>query len=151
MAFAELVSENLTSIVLFALTFAIGLLISNRNQRKKYKIPAGPPAIPFFGNALSLKDNDEGLNQFNDFSKQYGSVYSLYLGRKHVVIVNGWERIKEVTVDKGLDFGDRCTSVPAKAVNPKRIGILANSHHPTLAIPQLTVRLHTEYLLCSYI
>jgi len=123
MALVDLVGENIVSIALFAFTFAIGVLIRSRRNANKYTIPKGPPTIPIFGNALSIKRDDDFLNQLMEFGRQYGSVYSLYLGSKLFVIVNGWERIKELTVDTGLDFGDRGTTVPFLALNPKRQGI----------------------------
>ena len=121
MATDEFFRENLVSVILFGVTFAVVLRIVN-GSKKAYKIPKGPPTLPFFGNALSLKANDDLLNQLNAIWKQYGSVYSLYLGRKLLVVVNGWEKIKEVIADTGLDFADRGTFISFEHVNPRRVG-----------------------------
>ena len=124
MAIEEFVGDNFVSVILFGITFVVVLRVINRGIGNRYKLPKGPRTVPFFGNALSLKSDDELLNQLKDFGKQYGSVYSLYLGRKLVVVVNGWERIKEVTIDTGLDFADRGMAIGFQDVNPHRLGEL---------------------------
>ena len=119
------VSENVTSVLLFGATFATVFYISKRLTRKAgnvYNIPKGPTGVPFFGNALSLKQNDGLLNQLLDLSKEYGPVYSVYIGRKLQVVVNGWENIKDLTVKSGLDYGDRPVNTPFLEVNPDRLG-----------------------------
>ena len=123
MALDRLVSDNLVSVLVFAATvLVVALLFANRRLRRRYNIPNGPPALPFFGNVLSLKSDEEFLNQLIDFGKQYGPVYSLNLGRKLVVVVNGWERIKEVAVDTGLDYADRSVSPTFKRINRNMLG-----------------------------
>ena len=115
--------EYYASVGIFALTFLMVMFLRNYNNLAAFNIPQSPPTIPFFGNALSLKENDQFLNQLIAFSKEYGQVFSLYIGRKLVVIVNGWEEIKEVTIKTGLDFADRSESVAILQFNPKRIGM----------------------------
>ena len=135
MAIEEMVSDNLVvSVFLFAITFYVAKLFINRGTGNVFKIPKGPPAIPFFGNSLSLKSDDEFLNQLNDFSKQYGCVYSLYLGRQLAVVVNGWEKIKEVIVDSGLEFADKSSSNNYKRINPNMLGRTLLNTFPILIV-----------------
>lgn len=39
--------------------------------------------------------------------KIYGNVYSIFLGSKPVVVINGMKTIKEALVTKGIDFAGR--------------------------------------------
>ncbi|KAL1763848.1 cytochrome P450 2C42-like, partial [Sigmodon hispidus] len=43
------------------------------------------------------------------FSKVYGLVFTLYLGRKPAVVLHGYEAVKEALVDYGEEFAGRGT------------------------------------------
>lgn len=48
------------------------------------------------------------LNVFlSQLRKDYGDVYSIYLGTRPAVIVNGLQAIKEALVNKGAEFSGR--------------------------------------------
>lgn len=40
-------------------------------------------------------------------SKKYGSVYTVYLGPRRVVVLSGYQTVKEALVDKGEEFSGR--------------------------------------------
>ena len=123
MAVSGLESGYVTPALLFGVTFAAVLFLANLvKSRGNYRIPKGPTPLPFFGNALSLKENDEFLHQLTGFYKEYGPIYSLYLGRKRHIVVNDWETIRGVTVKGGLDFGDRPVDIAELDENPNLLG-----------------------------
>ncbi|XP_071508807.1 cytochrome P450 2U1-like [Diadema antillarum] len=113
--------SNWTTLCLFSLTVVVIWTILKPGARGR--LPKGPRPLPFFGNLLSFPEHDAFLNMLNELGKEYGPVYTLYLGSRPAVIVNGWEEIKEVTVRAGNDFGDRAESIIFKSVNTKRLGI----------------------------
>uniref|UniRef100_A0A672YAJ9 Cytochrome P450, family 2, subfamily X, polypeptide 9 n=1 Tax=Sphaeramia orbicularis TaxID=375764 RepID=A0A672YAJ9_9TELE len=64
--------------------------------------PPGPRPIPIFGNLLEL-DLENPLADL----RRYGNVYSVFIGSKPVVVLNGFQAIKEALVNKGNDFSGR--------------------------------------------
>ncbi|XP_044025021.1 cytochrome P450 2K1-like [Siniperca chuatsi] len=70
------------------------------------KEPAGPRPLPVLGNLLQL-DLKRPHNNFLEFSKKYGSVFSVHLGPKKVVILAGYKTVKEALVNYADEFGDR--------------------------------------------
>uniref|UniRef100_A0A672Y4M6 Cytochrome P450, family 2, subfamily X, polypeptide 9 n=1 Tax=Sphaeramia orbicularis TaxID=375764 RepID=A0A672Y4M6_9TELE len=87
----------LLSVWLFTLLF--------RTHRSP-NFPPGPRPIPIFGNLLEL-DLENPLADLRRLSKQYGNVYSVFIGSKPVVVLNGFQAIKEALVNKGNDFSGR--------------------------------------------
>uniref|UniRef100_A0A672SLX9 Cytochrome P450, family 2, subfamily X, polypeptide 9 n=1 Tax=Sinocyclocheilus grahami TaxID=75366 RepID=A0A672SLX9_SINGR len=68
--------------------------------------PPGPRPLPLFGNLLELNINNP-LKDFERLANRYGKVYSLYLGSKPWVVLNGFEVLKEALVTKAMDFAGR--------------------------------------------
>lgn len=40
-------------------------------------------------------------------SKDYGSVFTVYLGPRRVIVLSGYQTVKEALVDKGEEFSGR--------------------------------------------
>ena len=45
-----------------------------------------------------------------ELAKKYGDVFSIRVGQRWMVVLNGAEMIKEALVKKGVDFANRPTS-----------------------------------------
>lgn len=70
--------------------------------------PPGPTPLPFIGNLLNLRKHSECPYQgFSELKDKYGPVYSLMLGSKPAVIVNTYDTIKEVLINKANSFDAR--------------------------------------------
>lgn len=41
------------------------------------------------------------------FSRKYGSVFTVYLGRKKVVVLAGYKTVKEALLNHAEEFGER--------------------------------------------
>ncbi|CAI5684566.1 unnamed protein product [Oreochromis niloticus] len=66
------------------------------------QMPPGPRPLPLLGNLLHL-DLKRPYYTLLELSRKYGSVFTLYLGPKKVVILAGYKTVKEVDEV----FGDR--------------------------------------------
>ncbi|KAJ8280686.1 hypothetical protein GJAV_G00057760 [Gymnothorax javanicus] len=62
----------------------------------------------------------------NELREKYGSVFTVWLGPKPVVILSGYETLKEALVDQGEEFGGRA-SYPILLEVTKGYGPLASS------------------------
>uniref|UniRef100_A0A673N397 Cytochrome P450, family 2, subfamily X, polypeptide 9 n=1 Tax=Sinocyclocheilus rhinocerous TaxID=307959 RepID=A0A673N397_9TELE len=68
--------------------------------------PPGPRPLPLFVNLLELNISNP-LKDFERLADRYGKVYSLYLGSKPWVVLNGFEVLKEALLTKAVDFAGR--------------------------------------------
>ncbi|XP_075045022.1 cytochrome P450 2J4-like [Mixophyes fleayi] len=85
--------------------------------------PPGPPALPVMGNMLQM-DFTNPLKALRKFFKVYGPVYSIYLGFTQAVVVRGIKDLKEVLVNKGVEFADRPHNRLIEAISGTR-GLVA--------------------------
>ncbi|XP_015669360.1 cytochrome P450 2A6-like [Protobothrops mucrosquamatus] len=90
-----------------ALSLAGLLLLSSWQQmRRRGKMPPGPTPLPLIGNLLWI-DRNNLPNSLIKLSEKYGPVYTLQLGPRRIVVLRGYEAIKEALVDQGNEFRDR--------------------------------------------
>uniref|UniRef100_A0A8C6L447 Cytochrome P450 2K1-like n=1 Tax=Nothobranchius furzeri TaxID=105023 RepID=A0A8C6L447_NOTFU len=73
---------------------------------KHRKEPPGPTPLPILGNLLQV-DLKRPYHTLLEFSKKYGSVFTVYLGLKKVVVLAGYKTVKEALVGREEEFGDR--------------------------------------------
>ncbi|TKS75436.1 Cytochrome P450 2K1 [Collichthys lucidus] len=76
----------------------------NFNSQENRKEPPGPKPLPLLGNLLDLK---KPLSALTELSKKYGSVFTIYLGPKKVVVLAGYKTVKEALVNHAEEFGGR--------------------------------------------
>ncbi|XP_059161770.1 cytochrome P450 2B1-like [Physella acuta] len=94
---------DLTTI--FSLT-AIFLLTYLWLRRPKLNLPPCPTRpLPFLGNLLALEENPR--SQFRKWQKEVGEIFTLYMGSKLVVVVSGYDLIKELFLKRAHLFSDR--------------------------------------------
>ncbi|XP_050413399.1 cytochrome P450 2D3-like [Patella vulgata] len=61
--------------------------------------------IPFLGNILQLEIDPR--KQFAKFRRRYGDLFSLYIGNKHIVVLNGFETLQDLLVKSGDKLSNR--------------------------------------------
>uniref|UniRef100_A0A2K6SH43 unspecific monooxygenase n=1 Tax=Saimiri boliviensis boliviensis TaxID=39432 RepID=A0A2K6SH43_SAIBB len=108
-----------------ALVFCLSclLLLSLWSQRSgRGRLPSGPTPLPIIGNILQLDVKDISKSLTN-FSKVYGPVFTVYFGLKPIVVLHGYEAVKEALIDHGEEFSGRGSFPVAEKVN-KGLGIL---------------------------
>uniref|UniRef100_A0A8C5H432 Cytochrome P450 2F2-like n=1 Tax=Gouania willdenowi TaxID=441366 RepID=A0A8C5H432_GOUWI len=84
----------------------ICFFIFKLQPRRPKNFPPGPLALPVVGNVLQLSLSDP-LKGFDKLRSHYGDVYSIFIGSRPTVILNGFKAIKEAIVTKGSDFAGR--------------------------------------------
>ncbi|XP_061100601.1 cytochrome P450 2F5-like [Conger conger] len=94
----------LGSAILFWISFILLFLLFRTKRPKNF--PPGPRPIPIFGNLLQL-DLVDLLNDLRKLSERYGKVYSIYLGRKPAVVLNGLQAMREALVTQSVEFAGR--------------------------------------------
>ncbi|XP_034647997.1 cytochrome P450 2G1-like [Trachemys scripta elegans] len=94
-----------TLLLLLCISGLIYLLVRRPRSRGSH-LPPGPTPLPFLGNALQLKA--EGMvNSLRELRDKYGPVFTVHLGPRRVVVLWGYEAVKEALEDRANEFSGR--------------------------------------------
>nr|XP_019943606.1 PREDICTED: cytochrome P450 2G1-like [Paralichthys olivaceus] len=90
---------------------AVGLVLSvlwllSLRSRAQVRLPPGPSGLPLIGNLLQL-DKRAPFKTMCKLSESYGPVMTVYLGRQRIVVLVGYDTVKEALVDQADDFTGR--------------------------------------------
>ncbi|CAH2312232.1 cytochrome P450 2D17 [Pelobates cultripes] len=85
----------------------VGLLLLDFTKRRKRwpRYPPAPCTFPFVGNVLQIDLSDLRVN-YKQLTKKYGDVYSLQFFSKKLVVLNGFEVMKEALLKKIPNDGE---------------------------------------------
>uniref|UniRef100_A0A8C4L5F4 Cytochrome P450 n=1 Tax=Equus asinus TaxID=9793 RepID=A0A8C4L5F4_EQUAS len=98
-----------SGLLLVALLACLVLMVfmSVWRQREVWgKLPPGPTPLPFIGNYLQL-DTEQICDSLMKISKRYGPVCMVHLGPQRVVVLRGYEAVKEALRDQAEEFSGR--------------------------------------------
>ncbi|XP_065527878.1 cytochrome P450 2H1-like [Lathamus discolor] len=97
---------GMTTVFLLICISCLLLVATWRNISQNGKQPPGPFALPLAGNILQLnpKNMPESLRKL---SEKYGPVFTIHLGPQKVVVLYGYDVVKEALVDQADDFSGR--------------------------------------------
>ncbi|XP_067664349.1 cytochrome P450 2C3-like [Haliotis asinina] len=87
------------------LVFVVVLLILWLSTRRPDGLPPGPPLLPLVGNIFQMGDDPRVT--FSNLRRQYGDIFNVYLFHKPVIVLNGYDVIKEALVKNADIFSDR--------------------------------------------
>ncbi|XP_070828228.1 cytochrome P450 2J6-like [Chaetodon trifascialis] len=94
-------------------------------SRRPKNFPPGPPALPILGNILHLS-LENPLKDFEKLRKSYGNVYSLFLGSKPAVVINGVKAMKEALMNNANEFAGRPQDIFVSDATQRKGVILAD-------------------------
>lgn len=102
------IEPSFTEVTVFFFTMA-SILISLRmlitSITRKHPLPPGPWSLPVVGNLLQLGKHP--YVSFDHMRKKYGDVFLIKLGMVPVVVVNGFDAVKQVLWKDGESFAGR--------------------------------------------
>ncbi|XP_058043383.1 cytochrome P450 2J2-like isoform X2 [Ahaetulla prasina] len=115
-----------TWIFLCFLLLALLILFLKQLWSRRH-LPPGPLALPLIGSALTT-----GLWLSEDYFlkpvKQYGNIYSMWLGHHFVVVLSGFKAVKEGMMSFPEEFSDRPDDAFFTALGKERGIIFSNGH-----------------------
>uniref|UniRef100_H9GAZ5 Uncharacterized protein n=1 Tax=Anolis carolinensis TaxID=28377 RepID=H9GAZ5_ANOCA len=124
-------------VTIFLLVFlCVGciLLLSWKSRRETTILPLGPTPLPILGNFLQL-DQDDLLKSL---IKVYGPVFTVYLGLQKIVVLCGYEAVKEALVEHAEAFAGR-GQVPVLSRFLKEHGIVFSNGERWKQLRRFTV------------
>lgn len=133
---ADLSRVDVVALLLASLLLALCLFDVHRRRRDLANIPPGPTPWPLVGNlGFSLvpalfrrrfgeKPVDKNaMVLLTERAAVYGNVYSMFVGSQLMVVLNGYEAVKDALSNHPEVFSDR-PDIPAITIMTKRKGEL---------------------------
>ncbi|KAM4652286.1 cytochrome P450 2D15-like [Discoglossus pictus] len=77
-----------------------------KHRRRQPGSPPGPFPLPFVGN-MFLMDFNDFPKRLSKLSRRYGNVFSIQIFWEKMVVLNGYEAVKEALITKSEDTADR--------------------------------------------
>ncbi|XP_075717026.1 cytochrome P450 2K1-like isoform X3 [Rhinoderma darwinii] len=98
----EVISIILVTVAAFFILHYLNTWMNNKNTN----FPPGPRILPLIGNLHSVLF--KGLHQtLLELSKTYGSVFSIQMGMKKMVVLAGYDAVKDALVNHAEEFEER--------------------------------------------
>ncbi|XP_075114969.1 cytochrome P450 2C8-like isoform X3 [Leptodactylus fuscus] len=117
---------NIGSTLLLATGVALLIYLIKWWGRVKHRnLPPGPTPLPGLGNMLQI-NNSELPRCLVQFGKTYGPVYTLYIANYPMVILTGYDAVKEALVDRSDAFSDR-GEIGTGEILSKEFGVVASN------------------------
>ncbi|XP_075057395.1 cytochrome P450 2K1-like [Mixophyes fleayi] len=95
---------------------------NNRKQDKNKNFPPGPKPLPIIGN-MNIIELAKPHKTFIELSKKYGSVFSIQLGLEKMVILCGYDTVKDALINYAEEFSER-SDLPIFAKTSRGHGII---------------------------
>ncbi|KAM3911012.1 cytochrome P450 2H1-like [Leptodactylus fuscus] len=117
---------NIAVTLLLATGVALLIYLIKWWGRVKHRnLPPGPTPLPGLGNILQISTSELPQSLLK-LSETYGPVYTIYLAKFQIVVLTGYDAVKEALVDRGDVFSDR-SEVGAGEFFSKEFGVIASS------------------------
>ncbi|XP_069584369.1 cytochrome P450 2K6-like [Ranitomeya imitator] len=98
-------SDPITLVLSIILCLFFVLFFFGR-KKNAYNLPPGPRPLPIIGN-MHILDMERPYLTMHELSKKYGPVYTLQIGVEKVVVICGYEAIKDALVNHADEFSAR--------------------------------------------
>ncbi|XP_078268933.1 steroid 17-alpha-hydroxylase/17,20 lyase [Rhinoraja longicauda] len=139
-------------LIVTALILTVGFVIFSftsfvQRKLKGEKHPKCLPSFPLIGSLLSLRSNLAPHLLFQNLQKTYGSLFSLMMGPRYVVVINNYQYAKEVLLKKGKFFAGRPSLVSTDLLSRDGKGIAFANYSPTWRFHRKLV--HSNLYLCG--
>ncbi|XP_009999090.1 PREDICTED: cytochrome P450 2C20-like isoform X2 [Chaetura pelagica] len=98
--------ELLGAVVLLVCIACLLSFATWRVKSGKGKMPPGPAPLPILGNVLQVKPKNLAKT-LEKLSEEHGPVFTVHLGSEPVVVLHGYDVVKEALIDRADEFAAR--------------------------------------------
>ncbi|XP_063297793.1 cytochrome P450 2A3-like [Pelobates fuscus] len=117
-----------TTTVLLALLLGLLLLHLIKLRITSAQLPPGPTPVPFFGNLWTLKFQLHHKT-IMQLAKTYGNIITIWIGQTPIIVLHGYESIREGLIAKSEQLSMRAERPFFKYYANGRGIIVANGHN----------------------
>ncbi|KAJ1108882.1 hypothetical protein NDU88_006252 [Pleurodeles waltl] len=96
----------ITAALFFCILLGGLFLTSWKIHQKRRTLPPGPIPLPFLGTLRTIKP-DLLYNTYLQLSEKYGPVVTVWMGSEPVVLLCGYDTVKDALVNHAEEFGGR--------------------------------------------
>ncbi|XP_068136243.1 cytochrome P450 2K6-like [Hyperolius riggenbachi] len=104
-------TDPVTTVLSIITCVFLAIVLYGRKKIIHPLYPPGPPRWPIIGN-MHMIDMKRPYLTFHKLAEKYGPIYSLQIGTQEMVVLCGYEAVKEALVNHAEEFSDR-PNVPA--------------------------------------
>ncbi|NWW08881.1 CP2CJ protein, partial [Oreocharis arfaki] len=103
----------------------------------KGKMPPGPAPLPILGNLLKVKPSNLAKT-LEKLSEEYGPVFTVHLGSDPVVVLHGYDVVKEALIDRADEFASRGHMPIGERAN-KGLGIVFSNNEQWVQVRRFSL------------
>ncbi|XP_070588569.1 cytochrome P450 2K6-like isoform X2 [Erythrolamprus reginae] len=134
---------TISIVLLFILAIMFLLKKNSSRNNSSHNLPPGPKTIPILGN-LHMMDLKRPYRTMIKLSKKYGPIFRLRLGFQEMVVLTGYETVKEALVNQADAFAERA-STPFFKEFAKGFGIIFSHGENWKAMRRFTLSTLRDY------
>lgn len=112
----------ITLVLFFIIFLLLAKVFYNQKENKNKNFPPGPKCLPIIGN-LHIFDIKNPSKTFTQLSNKFGPVFSVQLGMQKVVVLYGYDAVKDAFVNHAEEFSERA-DIPIFTETSKGHGIV---------------------------
>eukprot|EP00079_Xenopus_tropicalis_P025900 XP_012819509.1 PREDICTED: cytochrome P450 2K4-like [Xenopus tropicalis] len=101
-----LVADPMTILLSAFICLLLGFVLVGNKRHIYRKFPPGPRALPFIGN-IQMIYVKQPYKTLLELSKTYGSIFSIQVGTEKMVVLCGYDTVKDALLNYPDDFADR--------------------------------------------
>ncbi|XP_075057393.1 cytochrome P450 2K1-like isoform X2 [Mixophyes fleayi] len=99
-------TDPITILLSTILCLFVAIFFYGRRRNIYHNFPPGPKPLPFIGNMLML-NTKKPYETFKQLSQKYGSIFSIQIGEEKIVVLTGYETVKDALVNHADEFSER--------------------------------------------
>ncbi|KAG4997944.1 hypothetical protein AAZX31_10G191300 [Glycine max] len=109
-------------LIFTALAFFLSGLIfflkhKSKSKSKKFNLPPGPPGWPIVGNLFQVARSGKPFFEYvNDVRLKYGSIFTLKMGTRTMIILTDSKLVHEAMIQKGATYATRPPENPTRTI-----------------------------------
>ncbi|XP_069584406.1 cytochrome P450 2C25-like [Ranitomeya imitator] len=129
--------------VLVSFVVILFLVKAFQNQKKSMNFPPGPMPLPIIGN-MHLINTSKPQKSFTEMSKKYGPIFTVYLGAQRLVVLCGYDTVKDALVNHAEEFAGRPYTAMGSKVSDKH-GVLFSTGENWKVMRRFTLSTLRDY------